>query len=282
MLSDVNRCATVTTLGGCSAVAVRGSRSVTGEPMIARNFDYLPLVQPIYTLRESRPQSGFRSLDFTAAPFAGAIDGVNEKGLCITYDYAYVTDFCRTGTAPISMSIAEALERCSTVSEAAEWIMSRPRWGGAILMLADATGDIASLELSNTQARLRRPSNGADVIFHTNLFFNEDMQRVEMGAEALFTDRAPLPIRGRSVHESAQIRNRRFTQLLSGDERFDPDQLAAIMADHESEGRPRDAAICKHGEYWNTTASLQFFPVSRRMRVAFDSACRAEYSEFEV
>ena len=30
-------------------------------------FDYLPLVQPLYTLRESRPRSGFRSLDFGSA-----------------------------------------------------------------------------------------------------------------------------------------------------------------------------------------------------------------------
>src|SRR5205085_10989970 len=93
MLSDVSRCSVVPAFGACSAVAVRGRRSANQEPMIARNFDYLPVVQPLYTLRESRPHSGFRSIDFTIAPFAGAIDGVNEEGLCITYDYAYVTDF---------------------------------------------------------------------------------------------------------------------------------------------------------------------------------------------
>src|SRR5439155_21232854 len=89
-------------------------------------FDYLPLVQPLYTLRESRPRSGFRSLDFTIAPFAGAVDGINEKGLCITYDYAHVSDFSGRGTAPISIAIAEALQRCATVVEAADWLSSRP------------------------------------------------------------------------------------------------------------------------------------------------------------
>ena len=67
MLSDVSRCAIVPAFAACSAVAVRGGRSATGEPVIARNFDYLPLVQPLYTLRESRPRSGFRSLDFGSA-----------------------------------------------------------------------------------------------------------------------------------------------------------------------------------------------------------------------
>src|SRR5438034_1576518 len=196
MLCDVSRCAIVPAFAACSAVAVRGRRSATREPVIARNFDYLPLVQPLYTLRESRPRSGFRSLDFTIAPSAGTVDGLNEKGLCITYDYAYVSDFSGRGTAPISIVIAEALQRCATVIEAADWISSRPRWGGGILMLLDT------------------------------------------------------------------------------------DQLARIMSDQQSGGMPGDTSICKHSDYWNTTATLQLFPVSRRMRVAFDSACRAKYKEF--
>ena len=281
MLCDVSRCAIVPAFAACSAVAVRGRRSATREPVIARNFDYLPLVQPLYTLRESRPRSGFRSLDFTIAPFAGTVDGLNEKGLCITYDYAYVSDFSGRGTAPISIAIAEALQRCATVIEAADWISSSPRWGGGILMLADAGGDIASLELSNTRSQLRRPSAGAsDVLFHTNAFFTEKMQQVELAANAYYTDRAPLPLRGRRIHESANVRDLRFQQLLAGDEPLDTDQLARIMSDHQSGGMPGDTSICKHSDYWNTTATLQLFPVSRRMRVAFDSACRAKYAEF--
>src|SRR5205809_200922 len=73
--------------GACSAIAVRGACSRTGEPIIARNFDYLPMVQPFYCLRDSRPGGGHRSLDFTVAPIAGAIDGMNEHGLTITYNY---------------------------------------------------------------------------------------------------------------------------------------------------------------------------------------------------
>lgn len=48
-------------LGGWSTVAVRGSRSSTGGPVIAKNFDYLPQIQPYYILRESKPQGGSSS-----------------------------------------------------------------------------------------------------------------------------------------------------------------------------------------------------------------------------
>jgi hypothetical protein len=221
-----------------------------------------------------------RSLDFTLAPYVGAVDGLNEKGLCITYDYAYATDSPGTGTAPISVAIAEALERCSTVAEAVNWICSRPRWGGGILMLADAEGDLASLELSSTRSNVRRPCAGEDVLFHSNAFFTDELRAVEIEGNARYTDRAVKALRGRSVHESSHVRDRRFKQLLAGGEFLDAERLARIMADHETDGKSADTAICKHSDYWNTTATLQLFPAFRRMRVSFDSACRAKHEEF--
>ena len=79
--------------------------------MIARNFDYLPLIQPFYLMREVDPKDGLRSLDFTCAPLAGAVDGLNEAGLCITCNYAYVTD-APTYAGTMSMAIADALAQC--------------------------------------------------------------------------------------------------------------------------------------------------------------------------
>ena len=75
--------------------------------MVARNFDYLPLIQPYYLIRESRPQGRLRALEFTTAPLAGAVDGMNEAGLCITYNYGFTTDEPTRPAAPISMAISE-------------------------------------------------------------------------------------------------------------------------------------------------------------------------------
>src|SRR5262249_28160712 len=132
MMSDQSDCTRVPPLGGCSALAVTGRRSAIGEPVIVRNFDYIEPVRPLYSMRRSRPNGGFESLDFTLAPFPGTIDGINEKGLCITYNYAYATDR-RRPSAPLSIVIADALQRCGSVAEAVSWITSRPRWGAGIL-----------------------------------------------------------------------------------------------------------------------------------------------------
>ena len=268
--------------GACSAVAVRGSRSATGEPMIARNFDYLPLIQPFYLVRESRPKGGLRALEFTTAPLAGAVDGMNEAGLCITYNYGFTTDEPPEAAAPISMAITEALQRCRTVEEAAASIQSRRRWGGGILMLADAGGDIASLELSSTREFLRRPEEGADALSHTNAFSSPHMREVQVPWNAVYTSSAPSPLRERRVHQSSETRDQRFAQLLSEADVLDPDGLAAIMADHGSDGKPSDTTPCVHGDYWNTTACLQFFPKTRRMRVSYSSACLANFKDVEL
>jgi len=268
-------------LGACSAVAVRGARSATGEPIIARNFDYLPMIQPMYTFRDSRPTDGLRSLDFTVAPLCGSIDGMNEQGLTITYNYAYAMDGGRPA-APISMIISETLQRSKTVTEAAEWIISRPRWGAGLLMLADETGDIAALELSNTRAELRRPAAGEDILYHSNRFTTETVRRAEVSGDAVYTNRAPTPLRGRRVHQSAEQRDRRFNELLEKTDRYGPDEFAELMADHGPNGQGNADSICMHSDYWNTTACLQYYPRSRCIRVAYDSACSAQYAEIEL
>jgi hypothetical protein len=280
LLSSVGGCTACP--GACSAVAIRGGRSATGEPIIARNFDYLPLVQPFYVVRESRPQGKLRSFEFTTAPLAGTVDGMNEAGVCITYNYAFAFDEPTAPAAPISMAISEALECSRTVAEAADFITSKPRFGGGLLMLCDAEGDIASLELSSTRSSLRRPAAGEDVLFHTNAFASASMREVQVAWNAVYTDRAPTPLRGRRLHQSSERRDERFRQLLSQAEAFGVEELGGVMADHGPAGIASDDTPCVHGSYWYTTACLQFLPRSRRMRVAYDTACNARFEEIEL
>ncbi len=264
--------------GACSAFAVRAGRSRSGEPVIARNFDYVPLTQLFYGLREGRPAGGLKSLEFIAAPMAGAIDGVNERGLAIAYNYAFAVDDPRpAGT--ISMAVSEALARCSSVAEAAERIASRPRWGGGLLLLADAAGDIASLELSNTRVHLRRPEPGQDHIFHTNRYCGAAMREVELREDAIFGERAPRALRGKRVHDSAERRAARLAQLLLDGGALGERELKAVLADHGPEGSPTDTTLCVHGGYLQTTASFLYYPRSRRISYDFSSACRSRWLE---
>lgn len=82
--------------------------------------------------------------------------------------------------------------------------------------------------------------------------------------------------------QSSAVRDRRFADLLSQTDCFGPAELTALMSDHGAEGIASEDAICMHGNYWFTTACLQFYPCSRRMRIAYDTPCRASFSEIRL
>jgi hypothetical protein len=149
-------------------------------------------------------------------------------------------------------------------------------------MLVDAQGDMGSLELSNTRSHLRRPAAGEDVLFHSNAYCDSAMREVQVAGDAVYTDRAPKPLRGRRLHRSSETRDQRFSELLAEDRPLDPQALAHLMADHGPDDQPSDYTPCVHGDYWQTTACLQFLPQSRRMRVAYATACQAEYETLEI
>lgn len=263
-------------LGACTAA---GFQDLGGEPAVARNFDYLGALAPFFLLRRSRPAGGLAALEFIAAPLSGAVDGINEAGLAVTYDYAYVVEDCAPAPT-VSMLIQQALARFARAAEAAEWLASRPRWGAGLLMLADAGGDALSLELSPSRHALRRPAPGRSFLTHANHYGDPRLCAVQVDRAAVFGARAPRALRGRRVLASSEARAARMEELagaLSG-----PAGLDALLADHGPAGAERSGTLCVHSDYWNTVASVQLFPRRRALRVNLGWGCRADWRDFSV
>lgn len=270
-----------TPLGGCSAVAIRGSRSTTGEPVIAHNFDYLPIVQQFFFLRNSIPESGNRSLEFSVSPLAGCIDGVNDQGLAITYNYGQTRDHGEPGPT-ISLRISETMAKCSTVQEALNHLLGNSRWGSGLLMLADARGDMAALELTSNRAEVRRPGPGEEVLFQTNSFQCSNTREVEVPLDAVFDRFSPPSVRGIKVMESPITRYCRLQDLLADAPPLSSEDLANVMADHGPQNQPSLDTVCMHGGHWVTSSCFQWFPVSRKVRVSFSTACKADFVEMAL
>ncbi|QDU94948.1 C45 family autoproteolytic acyltransferase/hydolase [Lignipirellula cremea] len=265
----------------CTALAARGERSAFGSPFVVHNFDNVAQSREFFVVREiCRPQQ-YRSLEFTGAPLGGVIDGVNEAGLCIAYDYAMTVDGEQSGP-PVSLAIDDALGACSTVAAAAQRIQSHPRCGGAILMLADASGDIASLELSSTRSFLRRPSSGEDVLHHSNAFQASTMKKVQVSPHACYAETTPFGLRGQRVLQSPERRDERLHGLLSQLGRLGAEEVGQLISDHGPDGQPSSDTVCMHGDHWSTIASLQLFPVERKMRIGYGPACQAEFRELSL
>jgi hypothetical protein len=253
--------------GACSAAAVRTAQGV----VLQKNFDYPAPIQPYYFVRSSRPDSGYATLEFTVAPLAGTVDGLNERGLAVTYNYGFCVDPVRH-YVPLSIALNEMLRTCATVEEAVEFLSSRPRSGGALLMLADAGGAMASVELSNTRIAVRRASGGW--IAHTNHYRDPELVEVEIPHGAVYSELNVRVLRGSRIHESSVRRGKRLEELFGGPGATGPDEVWARLSDHEG-GAGGDFTVCRHGPYWETTASVQLVPARREIRVCWDKPCRA-------
>lgn len=278
VLSDLSGSVTTCMESGCSAIAVGPERTDGHGPLLAHNFDYLPSVQPFYAVRDERPSDGLRSLQFFVAPQAGMVDGINQAGLAVTYKYAYTTDL--GPPAPLlSMRLAEVLACCRSVKEAVKYLTTTSRWGSGLLMLADASGEIASLELSSTRSALRSAGR-AQTLTHANHFHCDATCAVQLASAAVHSHRAPTPLRGIRVHQSSEHRDCRLRTVGQKSSALDPDTIARLMSDHGPDECPSADTICMHSDYWHTTASVQFVPQSCTMRIAYAPACAAVYVDF--
>jgi hypothetical protein len=279
VFSDLTKVTAAAVSAGCSAMAATGRRSASGEPILAHNFDYLPVLQQFYFIRRTSPDGGLRSVDLAFTSIPGAIDGVNEAGLSIACNYAYAIDKGPVGPT-VTMLIAEALSRCRTISETVEYFRSTPRIGGGLLMLGDAGGRIAALELSNTRVEVREATE--ETLFHTNRYCHHEMAANELDDGVAYAAGAPRVLRGRIVHQASSLRDARFRELIAAADTLTPTSLQQVMGDHGADDAPCADTICMHGEYWFTTASIQLLPAERKLRASFSPTCVAEYQDFTL
>ena len=103
-------------------------------------------------LRQSAPDNDYRSLELAAAASPAAWIGVNEHGLAATATALPAPDESLDGcAAPAQLLVQDVLQRFDTVEKAVEWALRRPAGGHASLLLADASGRVAAVEIEGRQ-----------------------------------------------------------------------------------------------------------------------------------
>jgi hypothetical protein len=264
----------------CTAVAVTRDRSATGEAMIAKNFDYPPASNAMHLTRRSRPLARSRagSLEVTKAPLPGCHDGINEHGLAVAYNYGHFRGRSRARIS-ITVLVQELLETCRSVGEALAMLRDRPRAGGALLMLADAGGDIASVELAPDFFSVRR----GDALVHANHAVTDEMMPRDLPREALIPRWVwPAELRGRRIHESSERRLDRAAAMIDSFGAASGAELGAVLGDHGAAGAGDDNTICRHGPYYSTTCSMVLLPKQRAMRLLVGQPCAGSFTDLSL
>jgi len=130
---------------------------------------------PGWIVRESRPVVGFRSLEVTRPWLVAAVAGVNAAGLAVMIeasDGAAARDATRTGGVPVErddgargappiLLVQDCLARFENLAGAIDWCCKRPVGGGAVVSLADATGERTRIVLSGGTRRVERVDRSA-------------------------------------------------------------------------------------------------------------------------
>ena len=118
------------------------ARSVAGEAIVRRILS----------------DGGFGSLELTRPWLTSGLAGVNDRGLALVCSLA--ADEPGDCAAPAALLVRDCLQQFDSVGAALEWCVGRPAGGRATLLLADASGELAAIDVAGTERRVRRAEAG--------------------------------------------------------------------------------------------------------------------------
>lgn len=262
----------------CTCLGFGSQRTETGEPIVAKNFDYLNDLAPYQLTCETKPREGYRTLGSKIGPQPGMLDGMNEHGLAVCYNLAYTIEK-PSCYVPLSFALQEMLETCRNTEQAVEFI-TKAKQGGhdALLTIADSEGDMKTVELTPNHAAVRDTSGNQ--VVNTNHFFTSEMQQYEIPHNAVYSGKSPKEMLGVKVHASSEARLKRAQELLNRKSKIDEEAIIKILRDHGAENKPSILTICRHGGYAGTLRSVIFNLNEKTMKVLYGNPCQNEYAEF--
>lgn len=162
---------------GCSAWAI--GKGPDG-PLVAKNRDFSGLHLGIQcVMRHSGPdiRTGATLSVGSLGSLAAWSSGINAKGLAVA-DTQVAVNRHRVGWLRYFL-LPRLLARAATVAEALDLIRSLPHAGGGTLVMADAQGDTASVELSATGPVITR----SGLQLRTNHYTDPDIAAETLGPD---------------------------------------------------------------------------------------------------
>jgi hypothetical protein len=150
--------------GGAASAAAGEALAALGPArpaLLARSLAAPAGAPAAWLLRRSAPEHDWRSLELTLPWLVPALAGVNERGLAaLGVVWPAAAGALEGCAAPALLLVQECLQRCDTAWKAVEWCRRRPSGGSAVLLLADAAGGAARVDLDGDRRRVVCPRDG--------------------------------------------------------------------------------------------------------------------------
>jgi isopenicillin-N N-acyltransferase-like protein len=250
---------------GCTAFAVR----VGTGALLAKNRDYRDEHRALQQAMLHRPGKGRSFLVVGSLGAPGCFSsGINEDGLALADTAAPTRDLGPGLNRYFLLTLL--LERCATVDEALALVRATPHTGSGCLVLADAAGEVAAVELGHRAVGIERGKAGR--IGRTN------HHRLSETAHANLLTPHRAAAHGNSIARQAVLG---LALARLGDHRVTPDDLAALLARHADDDGP---AFCRHGgaDLAATIAGAIWDTGARRLVFCAGPPCSGAWRTFDL
>ena len=188
--------------------------------------------------------------------------GINEKGLSVAQSSAMCVDGDTGGVSRL-LVLRSVLQYCSTTEESIKMLSAyRLAKLGQSVLLADAQGDVAIVEMAARKQLVRRPYNG--VIYATNFYLIEEMAKLS-DPDVWYYQNA-----------LKRLENLKMT-LESGSLVLSVDFMRKILRSHTDPG-----AICQHGKDidLNTFCACLLLPREKKIFATHGHPCQNDFIEY--
>ncbi|MFO0762116.1 MAG: C45 family peptidase [Byssovorax sp.] len=236
---------------GCTSFALTGAASAEGHTVLARNFDFE--AGPVFDEKKAvflvREEGRIPYASVAWPGLVGAVSGMNAEGLALVVHGGRARHPVPVGE-PVVHTTRELLGRARTTAEALDILRGKAPMVSHILMLADASGDVAIAERAPGEPLFVRRGTGKVPLtnhFEGPLSMDPENQRI-------------------MVETSTRPRRLRLDELLSN---LRPgasvEDIVAILRDRRALGgaplslgnrRTIDALIATHSVVMDATAKV--------------------------
>ncbi|MEO8675204.1 MAG: C45 family peptidase [Casimicrobiaceae bacterium] len=234
-------------------------------PVVVKNRDFRGKhIDLQCVFRHTDPEWGGRRIlcvGNLGAPGAYA-GGINTDGLAVADTQVGTVDHGEGWLRSFLMT--RILRECATVSEAVGLIFRTPHAGGGTLLLGDATGAVAAIELAHRAVAADEPGDSGYVA-RTNHFVSERLAGRDLAPS---DDIGARTSRARIATLDHALRALPLPFTL--------DAIKALMARH---GDSANAALCRHeeGRDTRTIGSAIFDCKTSALHVALESPCQGHW-----
>lgn len=158
----------------CSTVVAVGERSADGKPIFGRNLDFptLGVAQDYSCIVVMHPEKGHAVAAVTFPGIVGVLSGLNDAGVAAATMEVHLRGV-NLEAMPYAMLFRTALTGADSTADVIKTVTDNARTTTNNLMVCDAEGDAACVELAIRKVAVRRPEEG--VVYATNHFRSKEL-----------------------------------------------------------------------------------------------------------